>query len=320
MHWKTKATLQNAVSRLPSESSYATYYWLQRHFGGLRRINPVERLQAGIETWKQIEQLDHDPINKIFFEVGTGRVPMTPLAYWLMGAKGVIAIDLNPYLKAELTKECLQYMADHVEEIQALFGPRLNQKRFDALRYLQRQNDFNLQSLLDLCQITYIAPGDAARTGLSPASIDFHTSFNVFEHIPRDVLMAILAEGNRIISDAGLFVHRVDYSDHFSHSDTHISPINFLQYSDAKWNRYAGNRYMYMNRLRHDDFLALFGSNGHKILATEPAIDKASLELLSEGRLNVDARFGDKAVEVLATTASWIISSKNAEASEALPT
>jgi hypothetical protein len=320
MHWKTKATLQNAVSRLPSESSYATYYWLQRHFGGLRRINPVERLQAGIETWKQIEQLDHNPINKVFFEVGTGRVPMTPLAYWLMGAKGVITIDLNPYLKAELTKECLQYMADHVEEIQTLFGPRLNQKRFDALRYLQRQHDFNLQSLLDLCQITYIAPGDAARTGLGPHSVDFHTSFNVFEHIPREVLMAILAEGNRIISREGLFVHRVDYSDHFSHSDTHISPINFLQYSDAKWNRYADNRYMYMNRLRHDDFLTLFDSNGHKIVATEPAIDKASLELLNAGGLNVDARFGDKAVEVLATTASWIISSRNAEASETLPT
>jgi SAM-dependent methyltransferase len=258
--------------------------------------------------------LNHSPIDKTFFEVGTGRVPMTPLAYWLMGAKSVITIDLNPYVKTELTKECLQYIADHVEEIETLFGLRLNHKRFDALRYLQRQDHFNLQSLFDLCQIAYIAPGDAARTGLGPSSIDFHTSFNVFEHIPRDVLMAILAEGNRIISDTGLFVHRVDYSDHFSHSDTHISPINFLQYSDAKWNRYADNRYMYMNRMRHDDFLALFDASGHTIIATDPAIDNASLALLNEGRLNVDARFGDKAVEVLATTASWIISSRNAEA------
>jgi hypothetical protein len=49
-------------------------------------------------------------------------------------------------------------------------------------------------------------------------------------------------------------------------------------------------------------------------LATDSAIDKASLDLLSAGRLNIDARFGDKAVEVLATTASWIISAKDAEA------
>lgn len=310
MHWKTKATLQNAVSRLPSESSYATYYWLQRHFGGLRHINPVARLRAGIETWRQIEKLGRDPFDKTFFEVGTGRVPMTPLAYWLMGAKRVVTIDLNPYLKEELTKECLQYISGHTQEMQVLFGPRLNRSRFEALLDLQRQAYFDLQNLLDLCHIFYIAPGDATRTGLEPAAIDFHTSFNVFEHIPRDVLLAILTEGNRIISSTGLFVHRVDYSDHFSHSDMRISPINFLQYSDAQWNRYAGNRYMYMNRLRHDDFLALFESVRHVILAAEPTVDAPSLQMLRDGRLTVDARFGNKADEVLATTESWIVCAK----------
>jgi hypothetical protein len=319
MHWKTKATLQNAVSRLPSESSYATYYWLQRHFGGLRRINPVARLKAGIETWKQIEKLGRDPLHKTFFEVGTGRVPMTPLAYWLMGAKGVVTIDLNPYLKAELTKECLHYIAENTEEMQALFGPLLNRDRFEALLDFRRKHVFDLKSLLDLCHIVYIAPGDAARTGLGADVIDFHTSFNVFEHIPRDVLLAILTEGNRIIGSTGLFVHRVDYSDHFSHSDPRISPINFLQYSDLQWNRYAGNRYMYMNRLRHDDFLALFESASQTILATEPTIDPASLQLLREGRLNVDKRFGGKQTEVLATTESWIVSAKTEYASASSP-
>ena len=313
MHWKTKATLQNAVSRLPSASSYATYYWLQRHFGGLRHINPMARLRAGIETWRQIEKIGRDPFGKTFFEVGTGRVPMTPLAYWLMGAKRVITIDLNPYMKAELTRECLKYIAGHVKDVQALFGPLLNRRRFEALLDFQCRDDFDLQNLLDLCHIAYIAPGDAAHTGLDPDAIDFHTSFNVFEHIPRNVLLAILAEGNRIIRPNGLFVHRVDYSDHFSHSDTRISPINFLQYSDAQWERYAGNRYMYMNRLRHDDFLALFESANHAVLAAEPTVDAPSLQLLRDGRLNVDARFGGKSVEVLAATEAWIVCAKAGE-------
>jgi SAM-dependent methyltransferase len=310
MHWKAKATLQNAVSRLPSASSYATYYWLQRHFGGLRRINPMARLRAGIETWRQIEKVRRDPLGKTFFEVGTGRVPMTPLAYWLMGAGHVITVDLNPYMKAELTQECLQYIAEHVEDVRALFGPLLNRGRFETLLDFSSQGDFDLRKLLDLCQIVYIAPGDAAHTGLEPDAIDFHTSFNVFEHIPRDVLLAILREGNRIIRRDGLFVHRVDYSDHFSHSDMRISPINFLQYSDAEWERYAGNRYMYMNRLRHDDFLALFESASHRVLAAEPTIDAPSLQLLREGQLNVDARFDGKDIEVLAMTEAWIVCAK----------
>jgi hypothetical protein len=33
--------------------------------------------------------------------------------------------------------------------------------------------------------------------------------------------------------------------------------------------RYAGNKYMYMNRLRHDDFLDLFKSFGQKIIEVE---------------------------------------------------
>jgi SAM-dependent methyltransferase len=209
-----------------------------------------------------------------------------------------------------LTKECLAYIVDHAQDMRALFGPLLLRKRLEALLDFERQGDFQLQDLLDLCHIVYIAPGDATQTGLGADEIDFHTSFNVFEHIPRDVLLAILDEGNRIIRHGGLFVHRVDYSDHFSHSDTQISPINFLQYSDAQWERYAGNRYMYMNRLRHDDFLALFESAGHAVLAAEPTIDAPSLQLLRDGRFMVNARFGGKADEVLATTEAWIVCAK----------
>lgn len=310
MHWKLKARIQNAVSLLPSRSSYAAYFWLQRHFGGLKKMNPVSRLSAGIETWQRIRKLGYDPTGKIFFEVGTGRAPITPLAYWLMGAKGTITIDLNPYVKPELVMESLQYMTDNHADMQRLFGPLLDQERLDELLKLHQQTDFSFGAMLELCNIQYIAPGDAAKTRLSPGSIDFHTSFNVFEHIPLTILEKILAEGNRIIRDDGLFVHRIDYSDHFSHSDGSISPINFLQYSDAEWDKYADNRYMYMNRLRHDDFVDLFESAGQHILATEPTAHSPSRELLGSHRLKVDVRFRMKSLEVLATTDAWIVSKK----------
>ena len=100
MHWKLRATSQNTVSLLPTSFSYAAYYWIQRHFGGLRQTNPVSRLSAGIETWKLIQKAGYDPVEKVFFEVGTGREPVVPMAYWLMGAKKTITIDVNPYIKA----------------------------------------------------------------------------------------------------------------------------------------------------------------------------------------------------------------------------
>ncbi len=311
MHWKLKAMIQNAVSLLPPSVSYATYYWIQRHFGGLRRIDPVSGLSAGIEIWKRIEKHGQDPSGKVFLEIGTGRVPLVPLAYWLMGAERTITIDLNPYLKGELVEESLRYISDNDGEIQSLFGSLLDKGRLDDLLAFSRNVDFSTRAFLDLCRIDYIAPGDAASTGLPPQGIDFHTSYTVFEHIPPEVLKRILEEGNRIIRDDGLFVHRIDYSDHFSHSDKRISAINFLQYSDEEWKRYAGNRYMYMNRLRHDDFVRLFKSVGHRILDAQTDVDQRARELLSNGVLKLDERFSIKPKEILSISASWIVSRKS---------
>jgi SAM-dependent methyltransferase len=311
MNWKLKAKIQNAVSLLPSSASYAAYYWIQRRFGGLRRINPVSRLTAGIETWKRIEKQNLTPSGKVFLEIGTGRVPLVPLAYWLMGAEKTISIDLNPYMKRELIAESLCFMNENEETILALFGSLIDKKRFKELLKFSRNRQPTISGFLDLCQVDYIAPGDATDTRLLDQSIDFHTSYTVFEHIPQEVLRKILEEGNRITKNNGLFVHRIDYSDHFSHSDKSISAINFLQYNDDEWERYAGNRYMYMNRMRHDDFITLFESVGHRIVEAQPSIDQRSQELLRSGNLHLNARFCSKPEEILAIRGAWMITQKN---------
>lgn len=308
MHWKLKATIQNAASLLPSPVSHATYFWIQRHFGGLRRINPVSKLTDGIETWKRIIELDYDPSGKVFLEIGTGRVTLVPLAYWLMGAKKTITIDLNPYLKAELIKESLQHISDNNEEIRKLFGSLMHEDRINDLLHFIRNTSFSTSAFLDLCRINYIAPGNAANTTLPPQSIDFHTSYAVFEHIPLEVLKKIIYEGNKIIGNNGLFIHRIDYGDHFSYADKAISRINFLKFSDDEWKRYAGNRYMYMNRLRHDDYIRLFQSAGHRILAVDTYVDQQIQELLRSGNLRLNERFRAKSEDVLSITGAWIVS------------
>jgi SAM-dependent methyltransferase len=310
MYWKLKAKIQNTISLLPSAASFEAYYWVQRHFGGLRRPIPTSRLIGAIETWKRIQSQERSPMGKVFLEVGTGRAPLVPIAYWLMGAESTITIDLNPYLKEELIAEHLRYLSDNEDEILALFGSLIDRKRYNALVSYGAKSNISTTELLDLCQIVYIAPGDAANTNLPEQYIDFHTSFTVLEHIPPNVLVDILREGNRIIKSNGLFVHRIDYSDHFSHSDKSISAINFLQYSDDEWGKYAGNRYMYMNRLRHDDFLALFESVGQQPVAIEPNIDQRSEKLLKAKALSLNDRFNSKTQEVLAITGAWILTKK----------
>ena len=310
MRWKVKAAIQNAVAGLPQSVSYGAYYRLQRRWGGLRAMIPDEQLLAAVETWRRIVEHRRQPRDAVFFEVGTGNVPIVPLAYWLMGAGRTITVDVNPYLKGELVEETLDYVSARQEHVRRIFGDLLQPRRFAQLLQLHRGGRFSLPRFFESCCIEYVMPGDAANSRLMPGSVDFHTSYTVLEHIAPNVLADILEEGVRIVRDDGLFVHMIDYSDHFSHADQSISAINFLQYSDDDWARYAGNRYMYMNRLRHDDVLRLFESSGHRVLAVTTHVDEHSRTLLERGVLRVDERFRDKSPETLAIRGSWVVSEK----------
>jgi hypothetical protein len=312
MRWKTKATLQNAIALLPSSLSYATYYRLQRLCGGLRHTNPEQQLTAGVQIWQRILQQRRDPIDKVFFEVGTGRAPIVPLSLWLMGARRTITMDVNPYLERDVVCESVAYIGKHRTLIEDLFGQLLQPARFASLLRLYTSGGFSLERFLHLCGIDYVQPGDATRTGLGDESIDYHISYTVFEHIPPDILSAILVEGTRILRQEGLCVHMIDYSDHFSHSDATISGVNFLQYSDEQWARFAGNRYMYMNRLRHDDVIALFEAAGQQPIDVTSMIDDRVLGQLREGSLHLDQRFSRKSTDMLAIRGAWVVSRKEA--------
>ena len=312
MRWKLKAKIQNAISVLPSAPSYAAYYWLQRKIGGLKRSKPINTFSAAINIWKIIQEQGIDPAGKVFFEVGTGRIPDLAIAFWLMGAEKIITVDVNPYLKAELIDESIQYIFKNNEAILSLFGSLMNTKRLEELQEFHRIPHFSISGFFDLCRVEYMAPADAADTSLSDQSIDFHTSKTVFEHIPIEVLKLIMEEGNRIIKNNGLFIHSIDYGDHYSYSDKNISRINFLQYSDEEWAKYNSNKYMYMNRLRHDDYINLFESVGHQILKVqEKEKNQPSIDLLNKSGLHLDDKFRSKSIEILTMTGSFIVSQKN---------
>jgi hypothetical protein len=311
VYWKLKAIIQRTVSLLPSDASYDLHFQIQRRFGGLRQVNPISRLTAGVNTWKQIQKQGYNPVGKTFLEIGTGRVPLVPLSYWLLGASRIITIDLHPYLKAKLVLESIRYISENRKEVLNLFGSLIDKNRFNKLLAFAQHSRFSVSAFFDLCCIDYHSPSDAADTRLVDQSIDFYTSYTVLEHISLNLLRKIFLEGNRIIKDDGLFIHWIDYSDHFSYSDKRISSINFLQYSDDEWEWYAGNRYTYMNRLRHDDFIRLFESVGQRILKNHPYMDGRLKKILANGDLQLNEKFRKKTEDVNAITGSWIVAQKD---------
>ncbi|MGH7992727.1 MAG: methyltransferase domain-containing protein, partial [Limisphaerales bacterium] len=149
---------------------------------------------------------------------------------------------------------------------------------------------------------------DASRLPLEAGSFDCHISFTVLEHIPAANLKRIFQEGRRLLKPDGLFIHCIDFSDHFAHSDEAVSSVNFLQFSESEWDRLAGNRYMFHNRLRIDEFNDLLRELNLEILALDARVDDAAVEILRNG-FPLDERFRNKDFRTNAAEEAWLVAS-----------
>jgi SAM-dependent methyltransferase len=303
MHWKLKAAIQNIIAALPPQFGDALYYRLQRATRSFRNSAP-RLLSASALTVRYLNGCGFDVRGKSFMEVGTGRSPTLAMGYWLMGAKATFTVDLHRYVKPELVEEALAYIRGNPDDVRSTFGDLLVPDRLETLL----SSSFDAAGLMAAAGIRYLAPADAASVPLPDASIDFHTSYTVLEHIPPAVIERIFREGNRVVRPGGAFAHLVDYSDHFWHSHREIGPFHFLRYSDADWQRIAGNRFMFMNRLLHDDYQQLLADVRHRIVAEHPILltptDQAAIR---EGRVPLAPTFASKSRDTLAIGGSWFI-------------
>lgn len=301
MNWKWKSRIQNTIAALPFFSN-AIYFGVQRTVGGLRRekINPLSRLSAaaGMVAWA--ESAGMDVTGRTVLEVGTGHMVDLPIGMWLCGVARVITVDLNPYLSRKLVSEARDFVRQHADQVVEIFAARRN-KMFDERLSVLTGSIVRDDQLLNAMNIDYFAPANAANLPIEADSVDLHVSHTVFEHIPANVLSAILREAKRILRPDGLLIHNIDPSDHFAHDDSSITRINFLRFSDSEWNRLAGNRFMYHNRLRASELVRIFEENGVRIVREERLIDQASLNAL-HGNFPIDSHFNSMSDEELATT------------------
>lgn len=307
MNWRSKARLAKVISRLPSPISYEAYYLVQRHFGALRSVHPEPRLEAGVAMINFIGKHRQELAGtETFLETGTGRYLSVPMSLWLCGALRTITVDLNPYLKPELVFEEIEHMKRHREKVIQIFGRHSQgswfRERFELLINFRGDID----GLLSLMNVRYVAPADARRLDLAGQSVDYHVSFGVIEHVSRDVLDGIFFEARRVLKATGLAVHYATLADLFSAIDNSISPVNFLQFNEEQWRSIAGNRFMYHNRLRIDELRRLFERTGFSILECKARVHPESLRLLKAGALPLDERFKDKDPEINASQNVWL--------------
>ncbi len=276
----------------------------------------MKGLLAGFEFGRRIREAGRSVKEATLLEIGTGRRLNVPISFWLLGAERTVTVDLHSYLKAELVREDLNYLQSNAERIEFIVSS--NEGSVNRLRALLKTEKPKasecLKHILEMCRVSYMPRYDGGCLPLKDDSIDYHISNQVFEHIPSNDLLRILREGSRLLKADGLLIHRIDHSDHFSHSDRRLSAINFLRFSDDEWSRLAGNRFMYMNRLRTDDYEELFAQAMLSIRFIRRTVDPAAVQLLETGDFSLAERFKGKSLESLSTIESWVVASRRRDA------
>jgi len=306
MNWKWKARIQRACAGLPVIQEPA-YYFLQRRFGSVQdRSDPFPMLMACARLARILHDAARPVAGARIMEVGTGRCINMPLGFYLCGASSVVTFDAHRYLKPPLLMAALDVFRAQkdkvIDTLRDATDVTLLQERLELLCSSSTSDE-----LLRHAKIEYRAPADAADSGLEDHSIDIQISYTVFEHIPRQVLRGILLEARRVLAPDGVTLHHIDTSDHFSHHDRSILPINFLQYSDAEWARLAGNQFAYHNRLRANEFADLYSECGHEVLLWKPYVDEPSLRALANG-FPVHCRFQSYSPDTLSTVVLQVLS------------
>jgi SAM-dependent methyltransferase len=257
MHWQTKARAFNALSTVPFGTSL--HFLLQRYV--TRRLpRPEKQVQAIYARAKKLleQYVRHSsrPVDgSTFFEFGSGRDLVIPLAISACGAKQFITVDIERLAKLDLVRSNAAVVA------------RLSGAPRPAL-----------SSWSDLARdwrVDYRAPADARATGIENDTIDCAVSVETLEHIPPDDILDILNETRRILRPDGVAIMQIDYGDHFKGFDPSISSFNFLTYSDENWQPFQ-SRFQYVNRLRHSEYIDLFGKAGFKIILSSP--DRKAIE------------------------------------------
>jgi hypothetical protein len=275
--WIFKALAQKAIYGC---GLLDLYHELQTRVGRLQNFHPKDRIEyaaklaTDISEFKSIE-------GATILEIGTGWVPVLPLALYMMGASRVITFDLNRHLNPLLTMYATSMMRDCLPEIERRTGrdTAIMKARLDLLL-----SSGNMGELFHRAGIEYHAPADAGNTGLEPESVDIAYSNLVLEHVTPSALHAIHAELKDVLREDGVIWHNVDFSDHYAATQRHLSPINFLRYSEPVWNMFGQNEILYQNRWRCCQYQELFDRAGFKILGEQDHRSEAAAAALKNGQ------------------------------------
>ena len=274
--WKIKSSMFAIIDLL---SLHTLLYFIQRNITKSSRLENLSVSEIWIKHSSSLKKYD---VANTVFEFGAGKSLAQNL--YLSGfVRNQIVVDLHPMIELEL-----------VETARNLLSSQCELKAGIEIRTFTNLAEYGIE---------YRAPFDASSTDFQNSSIDACISTNTLEHIPKDEIIKIFKELHRILKPHGIVSTYIDYSDHYAHTDSSISNLNYLKFSDTQWKKY-NHRVHFQNRMRHYDYLDIFNDCGFKMIEEEVFYEEDKFPD------KIADKFANKPKTVAATSAYIVLKKK----------
>lgn len=232
--WKLKSFIFSLIDFF---NANGVLFFFQKNFTKRSKISSLKVSSNWIAHRRYLEK--YGATGKVF-EFGAGKSLAQNL--YLSGViEEQIVVDITPMIDIGL-----------VEIARKLLTKDAKLKSETEIAKLQDLRMYGIQ---------YRAPYDAANTEFESNSVDGCISTNTLEHIPKVNIVNLVNELFRILKEDGVVSARIDYSDHYSHTDKNISSLNFLKFDTNKWKKY-NHKSHFQNRMRHYEFIEIFEKAG----------------------------------------------------------
>jgi ubiquinone/menaquinone biosynthesis C-methylase UbiE len=307
--WVIKALVQKTISILPFRQKLN--YIFQKYVTGgieLTDLHWTDKLGCARDHISFYKNYNSKGLQgTTVLELGTGWYPIVPVCLYLSNADKIISIDIQSWMTKPFQLKALEKFIEsrNKGELEGYLS-EINEDRWHILEdILKNQKDLTKEDINKMINLETIIK-DARNTALPDNSIDFISSNNTFEHIPKEILFQILKEFQRIIKVDGLMSHYIDMSDHFSHYDTSITNYNFLRFSKSVWNL-IDNSIQPQNRLRFIDYKRMYEQL--QIPVTKEIITDSKINQLKQ--VKTSKEFTNYTEDELVISHGYIISKMN---------
>ncbi len=249
--WKLKSNIFSFIDIFRAQK---LLYLIQKYVTK-RSQKPISVIDKNWNT--HLQTIKKYSVSGVLFEFGAGK-SLAQNLYLSQVMDNQFVVDLNHMIDHRLVERARESLSK--------LGIRLG-----SSEKVSNAKD------LEKFGIFYRAPYDASKTDFESGSIDICVSTNTLEHIPAASITKIFQEMSRILKPSGIVSAKIDYSDHYAHTDRSITLHNFLIYTETQWHRY-NHRCHYQNRLRHNDYVEIFQKCGFTVVEEELWYDEDDID------------------------------------------